>query len=89
MEADGSSGNFCGYCNKVGHQMDQCRELGADRRVEIAIGVVAGLFLVPFAIIGYILGAVASAIWGGASKSWEYWPRWASYMKSLFRKDKP
>jgi len=88
MEADGSSGNFCGYCNKVGHQSDQCRERVSDRKIEIVIGVVAGLFLVPFAIIGYILGAAASAIWAGVSVSWGYWPRWAAYMKSLFRKDK-
>lgn len=88
MEADGSSGNFCAYCNKVGHQADQCRERSGDRRIEILIGVVAGLFLVPFVIIGYILGAIASAIWGGASASWQYWPKWSAYMKSLFRKDK-
>lgn len=89
MESDGSSENFCGYCNKVGHQTDQCRERDGDRRLDIAIGVVVGLLLAPFAILGYILGAVASAFWGGASKSWEYWPKWVAYMKNLSGKDKP
>jgi hypothetical protein len=92
MEADGNSENFCAYCSKPGHQMYECRERTSEidraRRINIAIGMVAGLIMIPFAVIGYILGAVAGAIWGGASHSWKYWPEWVSYMKRLFGKNR-
>lgn len=88
MEADGSSGNFCGYCNKPGHQSDQCRERTSDRRLEIALGFSIGLILVPFAIIGYILGVIAGSVWGGMSYSFKHWSEWVAYMKRLFGKAK-
>jgi hypothetical protein len=89
MEADGSSGNFCGYCNKPGHQADQCRDQASDRRLEIALGCVAGLFLVPFAFIGFILGFIGSAALGGIRYGFDSWPKWTVQMKKLFRKEKP
>lgn len=89
MEADGNSENFCAYCNKSGHQTDECRERTSDRRLELALGSALGCILAPFAIIGYILGAIAGAVWGGISSSWGSWPKWFAYMKRLLKKEKP
>lgn len=88
MEADGSSPNFCAYCNKAGHQSDQCRDQVTDRRVEIGIGCLVGGLLLPFAIIGFVLGFAGSAAWGGIRYGFESWSRWTAQMKKLFRKEK-
>jgi hypothetical protein len=88
MEADGSSGNFCGYCSKAGHRTEQCREKTADRRFEMAIGCGIGLLLVPFALIGLILGIIGSSVWGGVRYGLKLWPEWAEHMKKLVYKEK-
>lgn len=87
MEADGSAGNFCGYCNKPGHQTDQCRERTSDRRFEMAVGCGIGVLLIPFAFIGFILGFIGSAAWGGLRYGFDSWPKWTAQMKKLFRKE--
>jgi len=89
MEADGSSGNFCGYCEKPGHQSDQCREQVSDRRIEVVIGCFIGLFLVPAACVGFILGFLGSAAWGGIRYGFDSWPKWVAQMKKFFKRGKP
>jgi len=86
MEADGSSGNFCSYCSKVGHQADQCREQVSDHRIEIAVGCFVGALLIPFAFIGLIAGFAGSALWGGIKYGFDSWPKWTAQMKKLFQK---
>lgn len=85
MEADGSSDGTCGYCNRVGHRTEECREQSNDRRLEVAFGCLIGLILVPFAVIGYIAGIAAGALWGGLSVGFRYFGEWVKDMKRLFR----
>ena len=87
MEADGSSGDFCSYCNRPGHQADQCRERTSDRRFETAFGCGVGILLIPFALIGLILGIAGSAAWGGIRYGFKCWPEWVIHMKKLFKKE--
>jgi hypothetical protein len=89
MEADGSSSNFCGYCNRSGHRTEECRERSNDRRLEIALGCFVGLLLVPFAAFGYVLGIVAGSVFSGIRSGFMYWPIWVQGMKRLFRKEAP
>lgn len=89
MEADGSSGSSCSYCNRVGHRTEECRERSGDRRFEIAGGCLVGLILMPLVLLGAVLGSIGGALWAGFCTGLKYWPTWAQRMRQLFRREAP
>jgi len=89
MEADGSSGHLCGYCNRAGHQEEDCRDRKSDRRFELAGGCILGAVLVPLALVGYIIGAIWSSIVAGFLYGRELWVVWAAWIKGRTTKGRP
>lgn len=84
MEADGASSGTCDHCRRVGHRVDQCDELASDKRLDRALGVVAGILLSPLVGAGWLLGTFIGAFWAGLKCGFLSWPYWRGLMYKLF-----
>lgn len=63
----------CEYCGYFGHNKDECPQAEKDRRLNHTMGCGMLVILFPFAVIGFAIGAVFSALRGGFQAALGLW----------------